>query len=65
MLQVPFIIFFTGCVRGKCEYRGEEASAVKALVFHFLCLLMVHKMPLAKNAPLGVSPRGLVCHLNA
>lgn len=63
MLQVPVIIFFTGCVRGKCKYRGEEAPAVKVLVFHFLCLPIVGKMPLAKNIPWGLVP-GLVCHLN-
>ena len=63
MLQLPVIIFFTGCVRGKCEYRGEKAPAVKVLVFHFLCLLIVGKMPLANNVPWGLV-LGLVCHLN-
>ena len=45
-------------MRGKCENREEEAPAVKAVVFHFLCLLMVHKMPLAKIAPRGLVPGG-------
>ena len=53
------VIFYRACKWNK--QKGEYEPAVKAIVFHFLCSLMVHRIPLAK----GVSWELVICYLNA
>ena len=42
------LIFYRACKWNK--RKGEDEPVVKAIVFHFLCSLMVHRIPLAKGA---------------
>lgn len=48
-MQVSFlVIFYRACKWNK--QKGEDEPVVKAIVFHFLHSLMVHRIPLAKGA---------------
>lgn len=48
-MPVSFLlIFYRACKWNK--RKAEDEPVVKAIVFHFLCSLMVHRIPLAKGA---------------